>query len=398
MLKPDLSKIKTANIKVIGVGGEGTHIVNLIYNNGNKNIDFIAFDSNKEVLDVSPIPTKIQLAPIPNSKEGYSGLTGLSRFGAINISETIEDIFSIAEMTVIVSALGGETGTRVVPLVAEIAKKKGIFTIVIVSLPFIQSVENRRTNAEKCLLELQSNVDILIVIDNEKLLDSSLPKTTNLSNATIHIRNAITTILNVIRDADLRDYLKDSGSAVFVMGIGNGDKKVVNALNSIMNSPLLQGIKLSDASNIILNTTCNKDDVTMDEFGEIADFIQDKAGQNIEIIQGYGIDDELEDEIVISLIATGYDIGMKKHELLRKLAGGGIIKESESDIEKIITTISKKTNPISLYFLEDEYTKEEIAEIISNLSDIYREIGGDKLIIEGLHSYEYRPIFETLDT
>ena len=332
MIKFDFQKDNSSIIKVIGVGGGGSNAVNHMYRMGIKGVDFMVCNTDQQALDISPVPCKIQLGATLTEGRGAGSQPEVGRNAAIeNIEEIKELLGSNTKMVFITAGMGGGTGTGAAPVIAGTAKEMGILTVGIVTIPFGLEGKKRRMQAEAGLEELKKNVDTLLVISNDKLreiygnlkLTDAFGHADNvLTTAAKGIADIITTTLHINTDfADIQTVLKDSGVAIMGSASASGENRAINAVEQAMASPLLNDSNIKGANYVLLNVTCGPDEITMDEFGEIADYIQEAAGLTAEVIQGYGVDESLGDKVSVTIIATGFN---KRNDL-----GYDIVKKPE---------------------------------------------------------------------
>ena len=337
-MKFDLPKDQSSIIKVIGVGGGGSNAVNHMYHLGIKGVDFIVCNTDKQALDISPVPIKIALGASLTEGRGAGSLPEVGKNAAIENIEEIKDFLAKnTKMVFITAGMGGGTGTGAAPIIAKAAKEMGVLTVGIVTIPFSFEGKRRRMQAEEGLEELKKNVDTLLVISNDKLREmygdlkirEAFGHADNvLSTAAKGIADIITTTLHINTDfADIVTVMKDSGVAIMGSASMSGENRAVKAVEQALSSPLLNDNDIKGARYVLLNITCGPDEITMDELGEITDYIQDAAGQTAELIKGYGIDESLGDKVNVTIIATGFnskmDVGVetfkKPEKVIRKL-------------------------------------------------------------------------------
>ncbi len=304
-------------IKVIGVGGGGSNAVNHMYKMGIKGVDFIVCNTDKQSLDISPVPTKISLGITLTQGLGAGSVPEVGRNAAIENLEEIKNILSTnTKMVFITAGMGGGTGTGAAPIIAKTAKEMGILTVGIVTIPFAFEGKKRKQQAEEGLDEMKKSVDTLLVINNDKLreiygnlrLTDAFGHADNvLTIAAKGIADIITTTLHINTDfADIQTVMKESGVAIMGSATASGENRALQAVQSALSSPLLNDSDIRGARYVLLNITCGKEEITMDELGDITDYIQEAAGQSADLIKGYGIDPSLEDKVNITIIATGF--------------------------------------------------------------------------------------------
>ncbi len=313
----DLSKDVTPTIKVIGVGGGGSNAVNHMYRMGIKGVDFLVCNTDAQALQVSPVPTKIQLGPGLTQGRGAGAIPEVGKNAAIeNVDELRNLLSDNTSMVFVTAGMGGGTGTGAAPIIAGIARELGILTVGIVTVPFAFEGRKRKLQAELGIEQLKSNVDALLIICNDKLRE--IYGNLNLSKAFGHaddvlsvaaksIAEVITNTMHINVDfADIQTVMKDSGVAIMGSASAEGDNRAVRAAELALDSPLLNDNHIEGARYILLNITSGNTEVTMDEVGEINDFIQAQAGQSAEIIMGIGNDATLGDKVGVTIIATGF--------------------------------------------------------------------------------------------
>jgi cell division protein FtsZ len=317
MMKFDLPHDNSSIIKVIGVGGGGSNAVNHMYKQGIKGVDFIVCNTDQQALDISPVPLKIVLGSSLTKGRGAGSLPEVGKNAAI---ESIEDVRVLlannTEMVFITAGLGGGTGTGAAPVIAQAAKEMGILTVGIVTIPFGFEGKKRKAQADAGLEALKANVDTLLVISNDKLREiyGNLKVTEAfghaddiLATAAKGIADIITTTLQINTDInDVKTVMKESGVAIMGSAQASGEQRSLRAVEQAMASPLLNDSNIKGARYVLVNVTCGEDEITMDELGEITDYIQDAAGMTAEVIKGYGVDPSLGDKVNVTIIATGF--------------------------------------------------------------------------------------------
>lgn len=345
MMKFDLTQDNSAIIKVIGVGGGGSNAVNHMYKQGIKGVDFFVCNTDQQSLDLSPVPTKIVLGASLTKGRGAGSLPEVGRNAAI---ETIEEIKAIlsnnTEMVFITAGLGGGTGTGAAPIIAKAAKELGVLTVGIVTIPFGFEGKKRKAQADAGLEALKQSVDTLLVISNDKLREiyGNLKVTDAfghaddiLSTAAKGIADIITTTLQINTDInDVKTVMRDSGVAIMGSALASGESRALRAVEQAMASPLLNDSDIRGARYVLVNITCGEDEITMDELGEITDYIQEAAGMTAEVIKGYGVDMSLGDKVSVTIIATGFD------------AKGSVGSKFEKPAERILHILQDETKKV----------------------------------------------------
>ena len=318
MMQFELPQEENSIIKVIGVGGGGSNAVNHMYRLGIKGVDFVICNTDKQAMDQSPVPNKIQLGSSLTKGLGAGAMPEVGRNAAL---ESIDEIKSYldanTQMVFITAGLGGGTGTGAAPVIASIAREMGILTVGIVTIPFAFEGKKRRMQAEAGLEEMKKYVDTLLVIGNDKLRD--IYGKLKMSEAFAHADDVLTGAAKSIAEIislhmhinvdfnDVKTVMTDSGVAIMGSAIASGEKRALKAVEQALNSPLLNDNDISGARHVLLNIMSGSDDIDMDEFGEITDFIQEAAGGTAELITGYGTDASLGDNVSVTIIATGFN-------------------------------------------------------------------------------------------
>ena len=313
----DLPKDLSSIIKVIGVGGGGSNAVNHMYNQGIKGVDFIVCNTDRQALDISPVPLKIQLGFSLTEGRGAGAIPEIGKNAAIENINEIQDILGNGTKMVFVTAgMGGGTGTGAAPVIAQVAKEMGILTVGIVTIPFGFEGRKRRQQAELGLEEMRGNVDTLLIINNERLRE--ITGNLTIGNAFSQADNVLTIAAKGIADVisvtgsmnvdfnDVNTVMKDSGVAIMGSATAEGEDRAINCIQEAMQSPLLNDNNIEGANYVLLNITYGDKEVLMDEITTITDYIQDEAGSTADVIWGHGYDPTLGDKLSVTLIATGF--------------------------------------------------------------------------------------------
>ncbi len=317
MIEFDIPKEMSSIIKVIGVGGGGSNAVNHMFNQGIVGVDFIVCNTDRQALDISPVPNKIQLGLNLTEGRGAGMMPEVGMNAAIeNIEELREVLSRNTKMLFVTAGMGGGTGTGAAPVIAQVAKDLGILTVGIVTIPFDFEGRKRRLQAEEGLEKMRQNVDTLLIINNEKLREFG--KNMSLTKAFAEADNILTVAAKGIAEVisvtglvnvdfnDVNTVLRNSGHAIMSSASAEGENRAVDAVQASLNSPLLNENDINGAKYVLLNITYGDMEVMMDEITSITDFIQDAAGANADVIWGHGYDPSLGNKISITLIATGF--------------------------------------------------------------------------------------------
>jgi cell division protein FtsZ len=366
-------------IKVIGVGGGGSNAVNHMYRQGINGVDFIVCNTDKQALDMSPVPNKIVLGTTLTEGRGAGSLPEVGRNAAI---ENIEDIRKIlsnnTKMVFITAGMGGGTGTGAAPIIAGIAREMGILTVAIVTVPFLFEGKKRRQQAEDGLEQLKQNVDTLLVVCNDKLREmyGNLKLSDAFSHADDVLAIAAKSIAEVISltqqinvdFADVCTVMRNSGVAIMGSAMVSGENRSTRAVEMALNSPLLNDNNITGARYVLLNIISGENEITMDELGEITDYIQEAAGQTAEIIKGYGVDASLGDNVNVTIIATGFNQNNPvAYEYSKKQAPEKVVlnldeKKSEPVAEVVKEEVKAETvNPLEPFLVSKQ--PEPVAEV-----------------------------------
>lgn len=313
----DLPRDISSIIKVIGVGGGGSNAVNHMYNQGIKGVDFIVCNTDRQALDISPVPYKIQLGLSLTEGRGAGAIPEIGKNAAIeNIDEIRELLGNNTKMVFVTAGMGGGTGTGAAPVIAQVAKEMGILTVGIVTVPFGFEGRKRRQQAEEGLEEMRQNVDTLLVINNERLRE--ITGNLTIGNAFSQADNVLSTAAKGIAEVisvtgavnvdfnDVNTVMKDSGAAIMGSATAEGENRALECVQQAMNSPLLNDNNIEGANYVLLNITYGDKEVLMDEITIITDYIQDEAGSSADVIWGHGYDPTLGDKLSVTLIATGF--------------------------------------------------------------------------------------------
>lgn len=315
----DLPKNQSNVIKVIGVGGGGSNAINHMFRQGIIGVDFVVCNTDSQALHTSPVPNKIQLGVNLTEGLGAGAKPEIGQQAALESIEEIEKMLDVnTKMVFITAGMGGGTGTGAAPVIAQLAKERGILTVGIITIPFQFEGKNRYDQAMEGVERLRKQVDSLIVINNNKLREvyGNLGFKAGFSKADEVLATASKGIAEVITNhltmnIDLKDaktVLSDSGTAIMGSFVASGADRARIAIQSALDSPLLNDNKITGAKNVLLLITFGSDEITIDEISEINEYIQNEAGHNANIIMGIGEDEKLDDAISVTVIATGFNV------------------------------------------------------------------------------------------
>ena len=320
----DLPKNQSNVIKVIGVGGGGSNAINHMFSQGIKGVDFVICNTDAQALENSAVPVKIQLGVSLTEGLGAGANPKIGEQSAVESVEEIRGMLSTnTKMIFITAGMGGGTGTGAAPIIAKMARELDILTVGIVTMPSQFEGKLRNDQAQIGIENLRNNVDSLIVVNNNKLREvyGNLGFKAGFSKADEVLATAARGIAEVIthhytQNIDLRDaktVLANSGTAIMGSATAIGSNRAKEAISKALDSPLLNDNKIKGAKNVLLLIVSGSEEITIDEIGEISDYIQDEAGHSANIIMGVGEDEALNGAIAITVIATGFDPEQQNH-------------------------------------------------------------------------------------
>jgi cell division protein FtsZ len=371
-----LPKSSNNPIKVIGVGGGGSNAVNTMFTQGIKGVDFIVCNTDAQALDVSSVPLKVQLGATLTEGQGAGSIPEVGKNAAIeNLDDLITLLGSDTKMVFVTAGMGGGTGTGAGPVIAKACRDLGILTVGIVTVPFKFEGKKRANQADSGLKNMREAVDTLLVIRNDKLRELYGNQTLRaafknadqvLSIAAKGIAEVITRTGEINVDMnDVNTVMRQSGNAIMGSGMASGEGRAKNAVTIALESPLLNDNDIIGAKHVLLNITMGHEEILMDEIMEITDYIQEAAGQNTEVIWGYAMDEDLEEDLCITVIATGFEA----HEVKT----GAAPVEKEKITYNLGDEPNEVTEPINRAVdSTPEKTNEELSEpFMVNQSDLF---------------------------
>ena len=352
----DLPKNKSNVMKVMGVGGGGSNAVNHMFQQGITGVDFIVCNTDSQALDKSPVPNKIQLGVNITEGLGAGANPEIGKLAALETHEELRDLLETqTKMLFITAGMGGGTGTGAAPIIAEFAKELDILTVGIVTIPFDFEGKTRQIQAQKGLKKLKKTVDSLIIINNNKLRQvyGNLGFKEGFSKADEVLATAAKGIAQVItyhytQNIDLKDaktVLANSGTAIMGSATSSGSNRANDAVIKALDSPLLNDNKIDGSKNVLLLIVSGSDEITIDEIGEINEYVQKETGNTANIIMGVGEDQELGNNISVTVIATGFAEDQQNNLL-------------NSETNKVIYTLD-----------EDQTIEKKLIEEEDNISD-----------------------------
>ena len=306
-----------AKIKVIGVGGGGNNAVDRMIEAQLRGVDFIAMNTDSQVLNNSSAETKLQIGQKLTRGLGAGGNPEVGSKSAEESKGEIAELLSGTDMVFIAAGMGGRTGTGAAPIIANVAREMGILTVGVVTKPFSFEGRKRSKQAEQGIEELKSSVDTLVTIPNDRLLQVSEKRTTIVdafNMADDVLRQAVQGISDLIAVpnlinldfADVESIMKNRGIAHMGIGLASGENRAIEAAKMALRSPLLE-TTVEGAQAVLLNITGDKD-LSLFEINEASDMVREAVDENANIILGAGIDESLKDQVKVTLIATGFDL------------------------------------------------------------------------------------------
>jgi len=315
----DLPVERSSIIKVIGIGGGGNNAVNHMFEKGIKDVNFVVCNTDHQALERSPVPIKVQIGESITEGRGAGSKPEVGRNAAMeNIKEVMEALSGNTKMVFLTTGMGGGTGTGAIPVIAKACKDAGLLTIAVVTIPFKSEGKIRIRYAVDGISELKDNVDSLLVINNEKLreiygdqgVSTAFAKADDILTVAVKGIAEIITVAGYINVdfADVETVMKDSGVAIMGMGTASGENRALKAIENALASPLLNSNDITGAQSILINISSGKgaNELTMDELGEITDYMYETATEDALIIRGLSQDDNIGENINVTVIATGF--------------------------------------------------------------------------------------------
>lgn len=402
-----LPKNQSSVIKVLGIGGGGSNAVNYMHSNGIKGVDFVVCNTDSQALEASKVPVKIQLGAELTEGLGAGSNPDIGKRAAEESIDRISELLDAnTKMLFITAGMGGGTGTGAAPVIAEVAKQKGILTVGVVTNPFSTEGGNRKKYAKQGLIELRKNVDTLLIINNDKLIqvygDLTLSQAFARANevlntATKGIAEVISQHLLVNIDLnDARRVLQNSGTAVMGQAESSGENRAIEAVEGALDSPLLNDNDIFGAEQVLLKivTGSGDDEIKMSELNKIKSKIQEAAGNDVNIIEGIGIDEELKSSISVTVIATGFEQKIEKEPVKIQLSDSNEIEDFVSsgndscsenkDIQNVNNNVQAK-----IFQFENENLDQEVNSLnYKNLkSEETKKI--NKLVLDKDHMQDF---------
>jgi cell division protein FtsZ len=377
----ELPSNRASIIKVIGVGGGGGNAVNHMCRLGIKDVDFVVCNTDSQALANSPVDIKIQLGSSLTEGRGAGNKPEIGRQAAIeNIQDVIDVLSKNTKMVFITAGMGGGTGTGAAPIIAKAAKELGILTVAIVTIPFRNEGKRRIAQAVEGIESIEKHVDSLLVINNEKIRemygDLKISEAFSKADDVLAIAaKGIAEIITVhgyinVDFADVETVMVNSGVAIMGSAKASGENRAIKAVKAALQSPLLNNNDISGARNILLNVTSGKDEITMDEIGQITDYIQAVAGEGADLIWGNGTDTHLGDDLNVTIIATGFCTSSIPELYIRNKQVDVVQLDGEHSMNRVVkeSMFEVKDKPAPPHKRE-KFTDQELSQRVIEFND-----------------------------
>ena len=359
------TNLQGAVIKVIGVGGAGNNAVNRMIDEGVQGVEFIVANTDTQALANSKAETKIQLGPKLTKGLGAGSLPDIGLKAAEESEERIREALSGADLIFVTAGMGGGTGTGAAPIVARIAKDLGALTVGVVTRPFSFEGPKRGRYAAEGVAQMKANVDTLVTISNNRLLeivDKKTPMLEAFREADNVLRQGVQGISDLIIApgyvnldfADVKTVMKDQGSALMGIGVASGENRTAEATKKAISSPLLE-VSIDGAEQILLNITGGSD-LTLFEAQDASDIVAAAATNDVNIIFGTSINENLGDEVIVTVIATGID---EEHKSSKKT----VSRTSRPTLTSTTSTSTKEIGNNPQTFQEKQVTPKKKAVV-----------------------------------
>lgn len=362
-----LKQMSIASIKVIGVGGAGGNTVNSIIESGCQGIEFIVANTDAQALELSKAPYKVQIGIKSTKGLGTGANPEVGKRAAEEDLDKILDTIGNADIVFLAAGMGGGTGSGGLPVVARALREKGILSIAIVTKPFMFEGKRRTQVAKNAIEQLKKEVDTLIVIPNQKLLDV-VDQNVSMIDAFSMINDVLSQSVRGISDiitkpghinvdyADVRTIMKDRGLAVMGTGKASGSDRAKEAALQAISSPLLENMSIQGAHGVLLNITGGKD-LGLHEISEAASIIYEQAAEDANIILGSVIDESMNDEVIVTIIATGFE-----PQVTQESRDFVMFEQSEVHVQATVLDLSDESEKLSETIDTAEQKESEDAE------------------------------------
>ena len=363
---------QSAVIKVIGVGGGGGNAVSHMVNTGIEGVDFVCANTDAQALNTTRVKTALQIGCNITKGLGAGADPDIGRQAAMEDRDRIVEVIEGADMLFITAGMGGGTGTGAAPVVAQVAKELGILTVAVVTKPFELEGSKRMTIADHGIAELGKYVDSLITIPNEKLLavlgsDTTLIDAFQSANEVLQgavqgIAELITTPGTMNVDfADVRTVMSEMGMAMMGSGVSSGEGRAREAAEAAISSPLLEDVNLSGANGILVNVTSDLN-LTIGEFSEIGDTIKEFAASDATVIIGSALDQSMQDEVRVTVVATGLGKNVSQSSPMRIIKKDDDKSNEAPDYDTLSKPITQRNKAVG-DDIEDSDSSEDLLNV-----------------------------------
>ena len=363
---------QSAVIKVIGVGGGGGNAVSHMVNTGIEGVDFVCANTDAQALNTTRVKTALQIGCNITKGLGAGADPDIGRQAAMEDRDRIVEVIEGADMLFITAGMGGGTGTGAAPVVAQVAKELGILTVAVVTKPFELEGSKRMTIADHGIAELGKYVDSLITIPNEKLLavlgsDTTLIDAFQSANEVLQgavqgIAELITTPGTMNVDfADVRTVMSEMGMAMMGSGVSSGEGRAREAAEAAISSPLLEDVNLSGANGILVNVTSDLN-LTIGEFSEIGDTIKEFAASDATVIIGSALDQSMQDEVRVTVVATGLGKNVSQSSPMRIIKKNDDKSNEAPDYDTLSKPITQRNKAVG-DDIEDDDSSEDLLNV-----------------------------------
>jgi cell division protein FtsZ len=372
-------RVNGARIKVVGVGGGGCNAVNTMIRSGLSGVEYIVANTDAQALSISLAPTKIQLGGSVTKGLGAGANPEVGKKAALEDYENISAVLKGADMVFITAGMGGGTGTGAAPVIAKLAKDLGALTVGVVTKPFVFEGKKRFKQAEEGIRNLEESVDSLITIPNQRLLylaGENLSLVDTFKRADEVLLNAVRGISDLINNtghinadfADVSTVMANKGLALMGTGSATGAGRAIKAATEAISSPLLEDISINGATGIIINIT-GSENLSMHETNEAVTLIMEAADENAEIIFGTVIDNNLGEEVKVTVIATG--LGIHTHQIKSAPAAATIVRNIENVTHTVQATQAVQEEPVYVAPVQQPVYVAPIAKPVVEERDIF---------------------------
>jgi len=374
-----------AKIKVVGVGGGGTNAIATMITLGLNGVDFVAANTDNQALNHNPAPYHIQLGTELTKGLGAGANPEVGKKAALEDSNRIAEMLYGSDMVFITAGMGGGTGTGAAPVIANIAKEAGALTVGVVTKPFNFEGKKRKKNADKGIAELKEAVDTLICIPNQRLLYVANETTTMLDcfkkadEVLYQAVKGISDLINIrglinLDFADVRTVMSNKGLALMGTGIASGENRAIEAARKAISSPLLEDVAINGATGIIINITGGPD-LTLFEVNEASSLITEEAHEEAEIIFGSVIDENLKDEVRVTVIATGFNPEVEAKQTVEQIVVNTESAAAPQPQPEIVAQEATQPQIATTVASPTVQKREPLSEDLKSARQLAREIG-----------------------